>query len=91
MVGVQTESDRSTTSNERHNLTVIVVVVIVVVIIIVVVDVGEEVDPCVGHDQHEAHVADGVEGASRPGGPGLVVDLLLKHHDEWPGLRLGSR
>ena len=89
MVGVQTERDRSTTSNERHNLTVIVVVV--VIIVVVVVDVGEEVDPCVGHDQHEAHVADRVEGASCPGGPGLLVDLLLKHHDEWPGLVLGYR
>ena len=72
-------------------IVIVVVFVIVVIVIVVVVDVGEEVDPCVGHDQHEAHVADGVEGASRPGGPGLVVDLLLKHHEEWPGLRLGSR
>ena len=50
---------------------VIVIVIIVIIVVVVVIHSCYEVDAGVDHYEHEAHVADGVEGAASPGRPDL--------------------
>ena len=50
---------------------VIVIIIIIIVVVVVIIHSCDEVDTGVEHYEHEAHVADGVEGAACPGSPVL--------------------
>ena len=59
---------------------IIVIVIIVVVIVVVIIHCCYEVDAGVNHDEHEAHVADGVEGAAASGSPDLTLGNIFSQH-----------
>ena len=58
---------------------VIVIIIIIIVVVVVVIHSCDEVDTGVEHYEHEAHVADGVEGAVCPSRTDLLPFLMRRH------------